>query len=557
MVRCGLFALVLLGLSTVLHADTKAPPDPVLHEYVAPPKDGAQGARWFGPLRPSSGAPDPHRGSPPAAIRYGSQLLPKPIPSLSQLGNEPTLGRDGIIGDRATDFEADKDTEADGTLQYVEPFNPSVVPFKRQNAFDAVRPDGERLHVADHSLSELPVGGAPEAGRDLFWASLRIELSPAVNVAIPSVAPDMRILSYEIEPALRVVFSKDSADNFYVRTHDAKAQGIYRLVFLCDAPASYFGGELPRGLRLADAQASGLVRPLPAPVKQSALALLGRLRISSDLALDVALSRLVAHFRAFEAGASPAATGNLLADLTRSQRGVCRHRSFAFMVLANALGIATRYVTNEAHAFVEVWLPEKGWRRIDLGGAALTLRVTNAQTKAMHQANDPDPFAQPRTYAENYSRLRGTVSGLDADQRATSGTDASATAPPGPRSTAPARAEHGAGLPRASVPGNTRRSSAIEIIHVDREGFRGESVKLLGRAFDAGTGQGIEAARVDVYLVPAGMSGEHAVWVGQTATDAEGRFATALDLGHDLPLGDQEVYVATPGTNTHAPSVSE
>ena len=38
--------------------------------------------------------------------------------------------------------------------------------------------------------------------------------------------------------------------------------------------------------------------------------------------------------------------------------GACRHRSFGFFVTALALEAPTRYVSNEAHAFVEVYVPE-------------------------------------------------------------------------------------------------------------------------------------------------------------------------------------------------------
>ena len=44
-------------------------------------------------------------------------------------------------------------------------------------------------------------------------------------------------------------------------------------------------------------------------------------------------------------------------DLALSQKGVCRHRAFAFLVTALGLGIPARMVINEAHAWVEVLDP--------------------------------------------------------------------------------------------------------------------------------------------------------------------------------------------------------
>src|SRR5690606_22469583 len=99
--------------------------------------------------------------------------------------------------------------------------------------------------LRSRELDDVPVGGATDASRDRFWASLMIELRPGEDVAIPSVAPDMRILSYETQPSVRVMFAKDSADNFYVRSDESSAAGQYRLVFLADADAGYFAPRLP------------------------------------------------------------------------------------------------------------------------------------------------------------------------------------------------------------------------------------------------------------------------------------------------------------------------
>src|SRR5262249_60940504 len=114
----------------------------------------------------------------------------------------------------------------------------------------------------------------------------------------------------------------------------------------------------------------------------------------------------------------PAPTGDVYLDLALSRRGVCRHRAFAFMITANAAGIPTRYVTNEAHAWAEVWVPESGWVRVDLGGAALELDVANASGKSMYRARGADPFPKPKPYANGYTRLRGAVDGLSSEQNA-------------------------------------------------------------------------------------------------------------------------------------------
>ena len=77
------------------------------------------------------------------------------------------------------------------------------------------------------------------------------------------------------------------------------------------------------------------------------------------------------YFRAFMPGEQIEQDGSVYERLTLSQIGVCRHRSYAFMVTARALGIPTRYVTNQVHAFVEVLDPSGRWRRVDLGGEGI------------------------------------------------------------------------------------------------------------------------------------------------------------------------------------------
>ena len=77
-----------------------------------------------------------------------------------------------------------------------------------------------------------------------------------------------------------------------------------------------------------------------------------------------ALRRLVSYFRAFAPSEDPP-TGHddVYLDLALSQKGVCRHRAFAFLVTALGLGLPARMVTNEAHAWVEV-SDSRRWHRI-------------------------------------------------------------------------------------------------------------------------------------------------------------------------------------------------
>ena len=75
--------------------------------------------------------------------------------------------------------------------------------------------------------------------------------------------------------------------------------------------------------------------------------------------------------------------------------GACRHRSFGFFVTALALGAPTRYISNEAHAFVEVYVPEDNetfstshWKRINLGGTG----GSNTLERPDEEEDDGDTF---------------------------------------------------------------------------------------------------------------------------------------------------------------------
>ena len=549
-------ALAVAGLAGLVAAaaapwaQEAPPPTRVLHEDLPSPT---------GTDSPLVGS-DPTAGQNPDAFAAGDKLLPEPQLAPRDPG-EPVFGRDGSVTDRQTEETPDYQTGSDGTLHYTAVFNPDVMPFKRMSSLDGIDP-GYKNVIRDPSLRDLPVGGATDRSRDRFWASLMIELAPGAEVAIPSVAPDMRILSYEVQPALSVTFSKDSADNFYVRSDDRGAHGQFRLVFLADADAGYFAPQLPAkrytvGRVRELAQRAGLLPTLPPDVIPAANQALAELGVGDGDDLGVAFNRLVRYFRAFQAKPVPDATGDVYWDLFKHQAGVCRHRSATFTVTANALGIPTRYVFNEAHAFVEVWFPERGWQRIDLGGAALRMEVSNADDKAIHRPRAEDPFAKPKQYDENYTQLQGDIRGLSQSQLA----DGQKKAGDGPAS-----GDWGTLIDDGSGGGSGSGGDAVDDVvgpgsgfgdhRIDPDkltpkvlitlasdtGYRGEAIHVEGRV-DA-QGRPVAGVRVDVLLARPGHTDE-AVVIGRGATASDGTFATDATLPLELDLADYELYVTT------------
>jgi hypothetical protein len=414
-----------------------------------------------------------------------------------------------------------------------------------------------------------------------------IELKPGEDVPIPSVAPEMRIVSYEVEPRTQITFSVDGAGNFYLRSDESSARGVHRLVFLVEADPRYFAPVVPRGVRVSDIPPAR-VRPLPNRVQRLAEQAHRLLGVSRDMSIDDALARLVEHFRAFQPRSLRQPTGDIYWDLVSQQAGVCRHRAFAFTITANALGIPTRFVSNEAHAWVEVWMPERagsragGWMRIDLGGAASALQVQNAAGKSMYRPRGQDPFPKPPEYAENYTRLEGEVSGLSAGQIAEAQTPRMGRSRGGAAAGASAGGEDGEelvgegevdeealdeeaephvgpgdGLPAAD-PDKLRgkRPTSIQVSGASSTAFRGENIVIEGIVTDDSE-RGLPDLHVVLYLAPAGRSGEGARVLGHTVSGPDGRFRSEVLVPFELELREHEVFASTSGNEKYQPSVSQ
>jgi hypothetical protein len=235
------------------------------------------------------------------------------------------------------------------------------------------------------------------------------------------------------------------------------------------------------------------------------------------------------------------------------------------MITANALGIPTRYVTNEAHAFVEVWLPGADWMRIDLGGAASTLDVSNANEKAMYKERGEDPFEQPPSYADNYTNLTGDIRGLREDQIAErqerylsdeNGEDFFGAGEEALDQGDGPLAGPGQGLPEippAELEGKT--PTRTRVASASPSGFRGEAIWVEGSVVDE-SGVGLDEMRIDIFLAPAGQQGDGAVLVGRGRSAYGGQFRVEVSLPTSLELSRYEVFASTPGNSSFQPSVS-
>ncbi len=342
--------------------------------------------------------------------------------------------------------------EPAGERAYHEVFNPAVFPYKRMTVLDAVDEEG-RLYVQPESPRQLPVdGNRLSPGRDPFYASLVVDIEPRQWVPLPTPAAGLRLLSYETQPASTLRFRIDSAENVSVQGFRA---GRHRLVYLVDAPQRYFAGPLippqaPRP-RLADLPD---VPPVPGALRREAARVLAHIGLRPTPASDYfeILNTLVGYFRDFSiAPLGEADDGrSLYLRIALSQRGVCRHRSYAFAITALAAGIPTRYVENELHVFIEVFIPAAGgqpgyWRRINLGGAPLQQRVLGGESRTAYQEKGGDPFERPERFRQGRApSVTGLPRRSERSERGPAGAKTDALpALDGPEDRAKARAASG------------------------------------------------------------------------------------------------------------------
>jgi len=237
------------------------------------------------------------------------------------------------------------------------------------------------------------------------------------------------------------------------------------------------------------------------------------------------------------------------------------------VMTALSLGLPARYVSNEAHVFVEVWLPSphSGWMRIDLGGGAEGLSVHGGDNRTLHAPAARDPFDQPSTYAQTYSHQASSgsqgmagatqVFGLprieDFPGQPTGGVSPSLDANAKQKLTAALthtqQANHSA----------TQAPTRLVLLQASPAAFRGDPISIAGRA-ETESGRGIANLPVLFFLLPRHkLSPEHAVRAGDTRTDADGYFNANGRIPPASAVGRYELIVVTPGNESHAPAMTQ
>lgn len=395
----------------------------ILHEYFDP---------WSVQISGQASA-----GTGAASGAAGEQSIKKvagqpPGLSLQPATDEMILGDQGPVDSGSTSTpwgpldpgagapsRLDSSTDRVDQLNYWASFEPSVVPYKRVVVQNRVRQDGGAysMELDPGRFHKVAVqGGAGRGDEEVFWGSFLIRAKAGERHPIPSVAPQQRVLSVQVAPRVGLRVERDGADNFYLLP---SGDGLLRVNMKVAVPQTYFDGAISADTnwRKFSQIAQRRDARLSEPVNRVAAEVLKLSGASRQMTPRDALYALIEYYRDFEARPFPKelAGDDLYAAISRAQVGVCRHRSLAFVISARALGIPARYIYNEAHAFVEIYWPQMGWRRIDLGGAADQLDYSGRRGGGVHQAA-PDALPQPPNYLSELDRMGANIPGYDGDQ---------------------------------------------------------------------------------------------------------------------------------------------
>ena len=463
---------------------------------------------------------------------------------------EPAEAANDPRGGLGSVARPDRDTTKEGTIRYTTVFEPSLVPFKRDRVLDAVSVNGD-LIIEDDALLALPVSDLSAVGSDaLFWGAIDVVGRAGVSIPIPSTAPGSRLVRFETTPPTPLSFHRDSADNRYVRIATQHGPGTHRLrlVWLSTAPKSYFGGPVSSSSDLAQPGQLPVLPPqLQVDVKRFSEAAGFDPRESKDALLE----RLVLYFRSFTPGQPEQPKGSPYLDLALGKKGICRHRAYAFMVTALGLGIRARYVFNEAHVFVEVWVnrPRGHWLRIDLGGSAERLEVTSAASSTRHESTFRDPFGWPPDQGDG-SDVAGAndVVGIPPPRLA--------TVPPS-RDGPSGLEDHAARLlpPPSSpspMPDMMATTTSLQLNRSDL--FRGDLMEVSGEVIAADRAP-IESGFVQLLLLPE--SGKEVLGIlGIASLKGGGQYRQVLRLPRAQAAGRYQLVARFVGSSTHAPSLS-
>jgi len=535
----------------------------ILHEFfdarLELESEGAaasQTARPEIPTIPTSVGPD---SPPPLSGEVGGNELvwgaegPAPDSRLS--------APNGPLNPFGSSHSLDSRTDRVNSLNYFENFDPSIIPFKRVvslNRFTRSEAGTYSVELDSGEYREVSVTPSLSGHEEVFWGTFALDSERDRWLPIASVSPDQRILKFVSDPPVPVRFFVDQAGNHYVRTNH---RGLLRLNVQVAVATDYFSAEFPA---VAWEEFRGMVTPEHPELRPLVDQVIREVGLRGNEDPKTTLITLIEYFRDFEGRPFPESAGgkDMYRAIVEEQVGVCRHRSLAFLVTLRSLGIPVHYVYNEAHAFVEVFWPRLGWRRVDLGGAADELNSASTAHSAVH--SPPDNLPQPSRFIEEQQRMaQGAGSGsgsgsearsnADSDSGSVSGSEVSDGAGDGQTD----RAAELAAQDTPTQPVPSRVKSRVNVRANSSTVLRGKPLTV-GGYLASTQGLPLGMKEIEIHIAPLGVNtpGPNSL-VGKTRTRANGTYEHEIELPSDFAVGRWSLFVHFPGDAEHEPTIGE
>jgi hypothetical protein len=254
---------------------------------------------------------------------------------------------------------------------------------------------GEKITYKNISTNKYPIDLDEERDGYFYWADIDIPANK--QVMLPTITSDNWISSYTTTPEnIHVDFFKDGNDVIYaVSATNIRLRYILGIpVFIRDVYMHGPGSKTRvKGVKISDMKNhpdyKNNIGKMSPEIYEEVKIILKKVSIKNIDSDDLEkwISSMLKLFseewykhknnpcnhmdgkkypeikREFDSG------DNTFNPLLMKQ-GVCRHRASIFFVMATYFGVPCRYVANDCHAFVEVWIPDAGWNIYDLGGCA-------------------------------------------------------------------------------------------------------------------------------------------------------------------------------------------
>ena len=392
-----------------------------------------------------------------------------------------------------------------------EVFDPPVGSWKRVQVLDDIRwKNGEFVFQTAGSPLKPIEASTNDPQKKHFHAKYILELQAGRPAPIPTPAAETEWITYQSEPDATLTFYKDASDNYYIQSDRSRHFEIHAFF---QTPTDLNPYQSPIGLK---PNGSGL----PGIPAQQIAEVISKSPAAQLIRKSEPIPWLLRYFREFMPGdlsRNPVSHIDTLKLILNEKKGICRHRAFAFALLARHLGYRVRIVMNEVHAFIEMER-DGHWFPLELGGAASSITVRNLHSNTSER-NENERFYYQGQHGNTTERIPFSTATIHADNASSKETFSGSFEVPRENTrptTVPA-------MPRAFL---SRLQATPPLT------LRGQETTISGELRNA---NGALLSHQTFHIALA--SGAHKISMGDVTTDQNGQFSVKIRIPSQFPVG--------------------